>query len=54
MIVNGETINCKVMLLPCIADLPAKAAMLNVNQFNGEYGCSTGKHKGNVVSKTSK
>lgn len=29
-----------------IADLPAKAAMLNIKQFNGEYGCAVCLHPG--------
>ena len=29
-----------------IADLPAKAAMLNIKQFNGEFGCITCLHPG--------
>lgn len=31
-------------------DLPAKAIVLNCNQYNGAYGCSTCKHSGRTVS----
>ena len=30
----------KSMLLVATADLPAKACMLNMKQYNGKYGCS--------------
>ena len=40
----------KAKLLCVILDLPAKASMLNCNQFNGAYGCSTCKHPGVSVS----
>ena len=45
---NGE-VTCKAILLMVIADLPAKAALLNCNQFNGEYGCATCLHQGESV-----
>ena len=32
-------VTCKAELLIIIGDLPAKAALLNCNQFNGQYGC---------------
>ena len=25
--------------LPCLLDLPAKSAILNMNQFNGDFSC---------------
>ena len=31
---------CRAMLLLSTLDLPAKAAVVNVKQWNGEYGCS--------------
>lgn len=30
---------CKVMLLMTCADLPAKAMLQNMKQYNGAYGC---------------
>ena len=35
----GE-ITCKARLLMCSVDLPARAFVLNMKQFNGKYGCS--------------
>ena len=34
-----EEITCKARLLMCSVDL-ARASVLNINQFNGKYGCS--------------
>lgn len=34
----------KARLLFAVMDLPAKAALLNCNQYNGVYGCLTCKH----------
>ena len=31
---------CRALLLLSSVDLPAKAAMLNVKQYNGKHGCS--------------
>lgn len=39
----------KALLICAVLDLPAKAAMLNCIQYNGEYGCSTCKHPGTMV-----
>ena len=36
----------KARLLMCTLDLPAKAMLLNMKQFNGEYGCTYCKDKG--------
>ena len=36
----------KARLLMCTLDLPAKAIVLNVKQFNGEYGCTYCEDKG--------
>lgn len=44
----GE-VTCKAKLLIIIADLPAKAALLNCNQYNGQYGCATCLHPGQQV-----
>ena len=41
--------NIKAKLLCAVLDLPAKAAMLNCNQFNGEHGCSSCKSPGIMV-----
>ena len=35
----GE-ITCKARLLMCLVDLPARASVLNMKQFNGKFGCS--------------
>ena len=35
----GE-ITCKARLLMCSVDLPARASVLNMKQFNGKFGCS--------------
>ena len=40
---------CQAKLLLVIADLPAKASILNCNQFNGRFGCSTCEHEGKQV-----
>ena len=45
----GE-VTCRATLLFASADLPAKAALLNCNQYNGQYGCHTCKHKGEQVN----
>lgn len=42
---------CFVRVLIMVADLPAKAAVLNCNQFNGRYGCSDCEIEGKVVKK---
>ena len=39
----------KGLLISAVLDLPAKAALLNCHQYNGEYGCSTCKHPGITV-----
>ena len=40
----------RAQLLCVVVDLPAKAAILNCMQYNGEYGCSSCKHPGCSVS----
>ena len=37
---EGALGQCKVQVLEVIADLPAKAQLLNQMQYNGNYGCS--------------
>jgi hypothetical protein len=44
-------VQVKAKLICAVLDLPAKAALLNCNQYNGAFGCSTCKHEGTVVSK---
>ncbi len=38
------------MVLCATADLPGKAKLLNFMQYNGEFGCSVCKQKGDVVA----
>ena len=40
---------CKAKLLFAVADLPAKATLLNCVQYNGKYGCHTCKLEGQQV-----
>ena len=40
----------RVQLICAIVDLPAKAMMLNCNQYNGQFGCSVCKHSGEMVN----
>ena len=47
--VRGEEVTCKARLLFTLADLPAKASLTNMVQFNGKFGCPTCKHEGNQV-----
>lgn len=35
-----DPFTCRAMLLASTFDLPAKAVVLNMAQFNGEYGCT--------------
>lgn len=49
MVPGVGDVTCKVKILSCIADLPAKAALLNCTQYNGQYGCHTCKHEGQQV-----
>lgn len=42
----------KGQLICAVMDLPAKASVLNCNQYNGAYGCSTCKHPGSMVCYT--
>ena len=36
-------------LIACTCDLPARALLMNMNQFNGFYGCSKCLQKGNLI-----
>ena len=47
MTVKGEEITCKARLLYTLADLPAKASLTNMMQFNGKFGCPTCNRKEN-------
>lgn len=46
---EGKEVICKARLLFALADLPAKASLYNIMQFNGRYGCPTCKHEGEQV-----
>jgi hypothetical protein len=41
-VANGETVRVNVTVLQLVADLPAKAQLLNQIQYNGMYGCHVG------------
>jgi hypothetical protein len=47
--VKGGEIVCRARLLFVVADLPAKASLLNIIQFNGKFGCPTCYHEGEQV-----
>eukprot|EP00734_Pompholyxophrys_sp_LG126_P000159 Pompholyxophrys_sp_v1_NODE_26_length_3750_cov_7.232206.p1 type:complete len:298 gc:universal NODE_26_length_3750_cov_7.232206:1526-633(-) len=47
--VNGTTIPITMHVINVSADLPAKASLLNMHQFNGEYGCMTCMAPGTVL-----
>ncbi|KAM7306423.1 uncharacterized protein ISCGN_010127 [Ixodes scapularis] len=47
---GGVTVNSKVYCISCVADSPARAAMQNVMQFNGYYGCSWCLHPGVCIN----
>lgn len=47
---NVEKRVLRAQLLCAIVDLPAKAALMNCVQYNGQYGCSTCIHPGCSVS----
>ena len=38
--IQGKTVNSKAFLLYGCADLPARSAVLNMNQFNGNFSCT--------------
>ena len=39
---------CRVVLVACTCDLPARAQVMNVTQFNGYYGCAFCLQKGKL------
>ena len=43
---TNEHVFVKVRVQSVGADLPAKALLLNMKQFNGEFGCSHCRHPG--------
>lgn len=47
--IEGQEQLVKGQLLCAVMDLPAKASLLNIMQYNGEYGCMTCKHPGCMV-----
>ena len=50
---DGQTISTRSALLSVHADLPAKAMLINMNQFNGQYACLYCYHPGETA-RTSK
>ena len=42
-------VTCKAKLLYTVCDLPAKAAIMNCNQWNGQFGCPSCKREGEQV-----
>ena len=34
-------VSCREMILTCMVDLPARAAVCNMKGFNGSYSCAT-------------
>ena len=47
--IGAKDVIIRVKLLMVVADLPAKASLLNCNQFNGKFGCSACEYKGKQV-----
>lgn len=43
---DGESVVCRVALVCATLDLPARAAVLNMIQFNGYWGCCRCLQKG--------
>lgn len=43
---NKVPFTCKVVLIACTCDLPARAQVMNTVQFNGYYGCTFCRQKG--------
>ena len=42
---SGKMVS-KARLLMCVVDLPARASVLNMKQFNGKWGCTHCEDKG--------
>lgn len=49
VVVAGENQTVWARLMCSVMDLPAKALMLNCNQFNSAYGCTVCKYPGRTV-----
>ena len=47
---TNSSITVKGLLLGGTCDLPAKAMMMNMMQYNGRFGCSRCKQEGTVVA----
>ena len=52
VVTPGGVYRRKGMLLLFTADLPARAAVMNMKNFNGEYACSTCEDKDNTRGNT--
>ncbi|XP_033725860.1 uncharacterized protein LOC117315674 [Pecten maximus] len=46
---DGNSFLCKCFLLTCTCDLPARAMVYNVNQYNGDFSCWFCLHKGETL-----
>lgn len=46
---TGQTLSTKIYMVCCIADAPARAAVMNRKQFNGYYGCPWCYQRGTLV-----
>lgn len=46
---NQAPVVCRAKLLFNVCDLPAKAVIMNCNQYNGKHGCSACTHEGQQV-----
>ena len=42
----GSKVFCRVLVVAFTCDLPARATVMNMVQYNGFYGCSHCKQKG--------
>eukprot|EP00734_Pompholyxophrys_sp_LG126_P000110 Pompholyxophrys_sp_v1_NODE_9_length_5690_cov_16.428039.p1 type:complete len:824 gc:universal NODE_9_length_5690_cov_16.428039:2580-109(-) len=45
-VIGGVNTDCTLIIFNCVADLPAKASVLNMHQYNGQYGCPYCYHPG--------
>lgn len=48
--VDKSQYTCHAVLIACTCDLPARAMVMNIVQFNGNHGCSHCKQKGMYTS----
>lgn len=46
---NGNKYYCRVSVTTFTCDLPARAMVMNMVQYNGFYGCSHCKQKGEMI-----